>query len=205
MTSIIGYSDLLRHTRLDHEKTDRALEYIYKEGKRLEALSQRLMQIIYLENMEQLELKAVSIMKLFHDVYDAVELRLNQKNQRLEIVCEGDIILPMNDVLMISLLVNLIDNAYKASDDNSIIYLRAYKNEQDKLILEVEDKGKGIPEDELLKVMTPFYTLDQSRTRANNGAGLGLSLCSIIAAAHHADIGVESILGEGTVMKIVFN
>lgn len=65
--------------------------------------------------------------------------------------------------------------------------------------------GIGITKEDISKVFEPFFMVDKSRTRANNGVGLGLSLCGEIAKIHNAEIKIESELSKGTIIRIKFN
>ena len=103
---------------------------------------------------------------------------------------------------MIILISNLIDNAVKASKSGDEIYLKAYIDGS--LVIEVKDTGVGIPKEDIKNIFEPFYMVDKSRDRSNNGAGLGLSICAEIAKLHNVKINVESELGKGTSIYICF-
>ena len=100
---------------------------------------------------------------------------------------------------MKSLLINLIDNASKASKEGQPIFLRAYDN-----VIEVRDEGRGIPQDEISRLTDPFYMVDPSRSKAKGGSGLGLALAQKIADAHNAQIVIESDVGMGTTVRLLF-
>jgi signal transduction histidine kinase len=202
MTSIIGYSEILLRARLDSKQQELALSHIHNESLRIEALSQKLMRLVALEG-ERLEAKEEPVSELLDTVKNAVEMLLAQNKQTLSVRCELET-LPMDRDLMTGLLTNLIDNARKASPEGSVIVLSAYRNEEGVPVLEVSDSGHGIPAEELPKVMEPFYMVDKQRSRRNNSAGLGLSLCAIIAQVHHAHIIIASTVGVGTSVKVIF-
>ena len=66
----------------------------------------------------------------------------------------------------------------------------------------MSDNGKGIPPEEIEKITEPFYMVDKSRARRQNGAGLGLSLCSEIARLHGSELEIQSEPGQGTRISI---
>lgn len=202
MTSIIGYSEILLRARLDAKQQELALRHIHGESLRIEALSQKLMRLVALEG-ENLEVKDESVSDLFDTVNRAVEMLLTQNSHKLVLRCELDTLAIDRD-LMTGLLTNLIDNARKASPDGSTIELAAYAGPEGWPVLEVKDHGHGIPADELPKVMEPFYMVDKQRSRRNNSAGLGLSLCAIIAQVHHAHIKIMSTVDVGTTVQVIF-
>ena len=98
-----------------------------------------------------------------------------------------------------SLLVNLIDNSARASKEGDTIYLIGEGNR-----IIVKDQGCGIPEDEIGRVTEAFYMVDKARSRKEGGCGLGLALCARIAMLHGARLTIESKLGEGTQIAVVF-
>ena len=69
-------------------------------------------------------------------------------------------------------------------------------------IIEFQDQGQGIPEDELELIFEPFYRVDKSRTKLTGGYGLGLSMCKTIIEAHGGRISVRSNPGEGAAFCI---
>ena len=100
---------------------------------------------------------------------------------------------------MTEVLVNLVDNANKASKQGDTIWLIA-KNRQ----ILVQDTGCGIPEEEQKKILEPFYMIDKSRSRKNGGAGLGLALTALILKRHDITLAIESEEGKGTTMILNF-
>ena len=69
--------------------------------------------------------------------------------------------------------------------------------------VQVEDHGRGIPQEALDRITEPFYMVDKSRARAQGGAGLGLALCQRIASAHGAQLRFESRVGAGTTVSLI--
>ena len=115
-----------------------------------------------------------------------------------------DFSMKMDDELMESLLVNLIDNALRATEAGGRITVKAYK-ESGRKILEVADNGRGIPQEELGKITEAFYMVDKSRSRQEGGAGLGLALCVKIAEVHGGRLDITSQLGTGTKVRVIFD
>jgi two-component system phosphate regulon sensor histidine kinase PhoR len=105
----------------------------------------------------------------------------------------------MDHDLMLSLLINLIDNASKASDPGQTIVIKATGNE-----ITIMDQGTGISSEDLLRITEPFYTADKSRSKKLSGNGIGLALAQEIATTHNAKLVFESELGVGTTAKLIF-
>ena len=200
LTSIIGYADFLRTNKCDEKTTIESLTYIYTQGKRLEKLSSKLMDLIIL-NKENIDKKNINVKKLLEEINSSVAAKLKTKAITLNISSE-DFNLMMDKELIIILLSNLIDNAVKASESGAEISLKAYK---DTSAIEVSDNGVGISEEDVEKIFEPFYMVDKSRNRSSKGVGLGLSICAQIAEIHNAKISVISELGKGTRIRVMFN
>jgi len=123
---------------------------------------------------------------------------LKEKNMALITECDMDT-LPMDLDLMRSALVNLVENAKRASEDGQTITLTAHDS-----IIEVTDHGKGIPKEEIARITEPFYMVDRSRSKLYGGSGLGMALVQRIIKAHDAELVIESEENIGTTMRIVF-
>ena len=103
--------------------------------------------------------------------------------------------------LLEDLLRNLIVNAQHACAEKGGVTVRCTKAD-DTCLLSVQDTGCGIPKEEISKLTQPFYMVDKSRARAENGSGMGLALCERIAALHGGTLNIESVKGEGTTISL---
>ena len=196
LTSVIGHSETLLFTKMPDDVIENSLSHILEECKRLERLTQKMLRLITLQ--ENIELHEESVSDLLDSVKSSVDEALKQRNITLHVLSDMNT-LPMDFDLMQSLLINLVDNAAKASGEGQTIDLKAHGN-----TITVTDHGVGIPKEELTRIFEPFYRVDKSRSRQSGGAGLGLALVQRIAAAHGAQIAMESVVGEGTTVKVVF-
>lgn len=197
LTSIIGYADMLRSRRLDEEKSFMSANYIYTEGKRLEAMSFRLLDIMVTRH-GAMEFTMVPVESLFRYLYDMYVL-----NKSMKIYFnfdEGRVWAEEN--LIKSVLMNLLDNACKASDPQGL--MEVYGRLRDEgYLFQVKDHGVGIPKKEQDKITKAFYMVDKSRSRSRNGAGLGLALCAEILHLHGSMLEIDSVPGKGTCMSFV--
>ena len=192
LTAIIGYADLLRSRQLDEEKHFLSSNYIYTEGKRLENMSFRLLDIIVTKR-EQIDPQPVEAALFFQYLKD---MFAGNTEQELSIIYDtGTVYTEVN--LMKSVLLNLVDNAFKASNQGGVVEVTGWNTERG-YAFQVKDYGIGIPEEELKKVTEAFYMVDKSRSRSRNGAGLGLALCVQILRLHQSELFIESTVGEGT-------
>ena len=170
--------------------------YIYTEGKRLEAMSFRLLEIMVTRHGEP-ELQMVSVDLLFQYLYD---MYATNKTMGFHLKYEeGTVRAEPN---LIKSVINLIDNACKASEPGSVIEING-RMEKGKYRFLVRDHGMGIPKEEQQKITKAFYMVDKSRSRSRNGAGLGLALCGEILTLHGSFLEIESEPGKGTCMSFV--
>ena len=94
-------------------------------------------------------------------------------------------------------LINLLDNAFKFTNENGIVRLSAVK-EVNQLVLEVEDNGIGIPEEDLPNIVEKFYKGKHSKSHS----GIGLSICDEIVKLHDGKITIDSEVNKGTMIKV---
>ena len=195
MTSIIGYADLLRSFDLKPEKRRQYSNFIYQEGKRVEHLALNLLQLIVLDKKD-FELTEVGCEELFKQLREEVYF-LGEKYQVHVHMKYEPAQVRMEKSLMLTAILNLFDNACKATKVGGDVFVLG-KKIRDKYAVAIVDQGMGIPEEELKKITEPFYMVDKSRARKQGGAGLGLSLCQRIAALHGGELRISSKQGEGT-------
>lgn len=192
MTAIQGYAELLQKVKLSPKREVQALAYIEEECKRLSRLSVKMLQIVELSGEEKIEKQALCISELFAKAENITRCRLQKKKIHLEIQAEA-LEAEGDEDLLLSFLINLIDNAAKASEEGSSIYLSGTPEG-----IFVTDEGGGIPENEISRITEPFYMVDKSRARKEGGAGLGLALCAQIARLHGGTLSIESSRGKGS-------
>lgn len=200
LTAIIGYADMLRSQEMEADRAFRAANYIFQEGRRLESLSLKLLDLA-ITRQAKFQVKKVDAAQLAQDIAGVVMPSMEQS--QIHFVCdvERSAILVEPDLIK-SLIINLLDNGRKASSPNSRVWLRG-KKIADGYLFEVKDEGRGIPQQELSKITEAFYMVDKSRARAQNGAGIGLALCEEIAKLHQTRLRFQSQEGVGTRVSFI--
>lgn len=199
MTSIIGFADLLRQGDLDENTRLMAANYVYSEGKRLEKLAFKLLELIVVKK-DDLTMKRVWLPRYLEEVEKALAPTLKSKGIRL--ICrseQGRTVLEPD--LVKSLLYNLIDNASKAMEGEGIIAVKASLIPGGCQFM-VADNGRGMEEKDLARITEAFYRVDKSRSRQQGGAGLGLALCKQIVELHNGTLHYDSKLGSGTQVTV---
>lgn len=200
LTSILGFADIMT-IKSDMDETERR-EYaaiIAAEAKRLKLLSSRLMELISIEE-RLLELRPMDLGELTERALEIIAPVCAQRQcavrRRLQpVTAEGD------EALLTSLILNLLDNALKASAPGQEIAV-TLKEREGSAVLTVRDHGIGIPETELGHVTEAFYMVDKARSRSSGGSGIGLALCKAIAEAHRGILRIESREGWGTRVSV---
>jgi signal transduction histidine kinase len=199
LTSIIGYADLLRSRPATAEQVREAAGYIFNEGRRLESLSRKLMDLIVLDKQD-FSLHPVPMDAFLQRVGGALRPALEQQGICLTVQAESAKI-PLEPDLMETVFLNLLDNARKSMDHGGRIALEGLI-EGDGYCIRVSDEGKGIPASELERITEAFYMVDKSRARAQGGAGLGLAICQRIVALHGGVMEFQSTEGVGTCVRV---
>lgn len=200
MTTIIGYADSVRHLDLTEEERNMSLDYIYAEGKRLETMSQKLFELIYLKSND-IFMEDIDAPSLGNDIVMHMKPIMDRKNITIKTDFEEGEIYGDSELIK-TVFINLLDNARKASDEGAEVYFGGKNHliESDEKVYEivVRDYGIGISEEDQKRIFDEFFMVDKSRTRKEGGAGLGMSLVAIILERHDAKIRIESELGKGT-------
>ena len=198
MTAIIGYSQMLTLYKLDADEIKQAALDINNEAKRLEKLSLQMLDLYVLGN-EKSEFDTVSLDSISNQLNSTLKL-LSQKYRVLYSVHFDDTSVIANRELLLSLLYNLTDNAFKASDVNQTVTIHSKLNSGNVTIY-VSDNGKGINKENISLLTEPFYREDKARSRELGGAGLGLSICNKIAELHGTELDFVSEKGKGTTVS----
>lgn len=197
MTAIIGYAELLHRYELNEEERREAAGAIYKEGKRLEKLSLAMLDLsVYRRGHAARE--AVALERLEETLRSTLTM-LSQKYGLPFTVQFHEGTVYVDEVLILSLLYNLADNAFKAPQTTAVtVYSEPTANG---VRLCVKDNGSGISPANLARLTEPFFREDTSRSRAQGGAGLGLSIAAEIAALHDTTLSFDSVQGVGTTVS----
>ncbi len=193
LQAIIGQTDLMLLGKRSEEEKFISLETIHHQAQRLDKLSKRMMEWIYLDESESVHLGACSVSRILENMKNLFCIKCPIIKE------ETDSYVYADGTLLETLLSNLIDNAINA--EAKTIRLSAGK-ENGSVILSVEDDGCGMDEETLLHIEEPFYRADKARSRAHGGAGLGVSLAARIARLHDTRLYYESEKGKGTRVRI---
>ena len=197
MTTMMGYADWLRAGAAGPGDVKEAADYIYHETRRLEELSFKLLALL------QLEQGAAACAPLpDRALFAAVQRSLGRGGLQVTFAAAG-CTLWGDKSLLTDLLLNLIHNARaacRALPEGRVTVRSAPQG--DGVLLTVQDNGCGIPAADLPRLTEPFYMVDKSRARGRGGTGVGLALCSRIAALHGTALQFTSAPGQGTTVSL---
>ncbi len=202
MTSIIGYADLLRGQSLPPADQQRAANYIFSEGRRLESLSLKLLDLLVLRKRD-FSLTEGSPAAVIQSLVKVLRPAMAERDVTLQCRCEPGQC-RMEPDLVKSLVINLIDNARKAMDGPGNVFVLSEMTESGCRI-RVVDNGRGMPAAEISRITEAFYRVDKSRSRAQGGVGLGLALCQEIVGLHEGTMTFQSAEGKGTIVTVTLN
>jgi signal transduction histidine kinase len=156
-------------------------------------------------NKQAFAMARTSPAAIAHDAAEAVKTKFSKGRCNFKVNIPEDLpdVTADRDA-MVTVLVNLLDNAYKYSYDDKQIELRVF-SENGSVCFCVSDNGAGISRRSVKRIFNRFYQVDRSLARRAEGCGLGLSIAKFIIDAHKGTISVESKPGEGSTFTICLN
>lgn len=201
VTAIVGYGEALKYANITPEQQDKSLTYIIEQGNRIQGLSEKLLELARLQH-GQVVMKPVLLGEIVARATEALERSAATRGVRVVAALEP-VSVNGDAVLLETLVINLLENAVRASQTGQAVVIRTGLAEG-KPYLAVQDTGIGIAPEEQRRVMEAFYRVDISRSRANGGAGLGLTLCKQICLLHNAAFLMDSDVDKGCAVTIEF-
>lgn len=203
LTSISGIAEIIRNGIVRPEDIPHFAGKIYDESQRLITLIGDIIKLSQLdEDQVPLERESVDLLEISRDVVQ--QLSSVAKKNGVSLVAGGThgSVYGVRQVLF-EMVYNLCENAVKYNQKDGRVSVDV-KQSDAAITLTVKDTGIGIPKAEQSRVFERFYRVDKSHSKAVGGTGLGLSIVKHGAALHHAVIELNSEVGEGTEIKLIF-
>ena len=200
-----GYVEtLLDDPELSAGELNRILEVMKRHSDRLTALTDDLLSLARLESAKiDLHIEEVGVRELFASIARDWGKRIAEKRLSLDVSVSQSVSVMRADATRLQeILYNLLDNALKYSREGGTIRLEATRRGED-VVISVTDNGIGIPEADLPRIFERFYRADKARSREMGGTGLGLSIVKHIAQMHGGRVEAESVLGQGTTVRVI--
>ncbi|MDF2367240.1 ATP-binding protein [Sneathiella sp.] len=208
LNAIIGFSDLLvgqYFGSLGNEKYSEYAEDINHSGRHLLALINEVLDISAIElGKRDMILEPVAVRALLTDCVKSVRHRAAKHG--IMVALSADRTLPTinaDETALRQIFLNLLTNAIKFSHVGDKITVSAITTETE-VIIEVQDTGDGIKDDQLPNITQPFVKGHSSSHITHEGVGLGLSIVKSFVAAHNGRLHIESELGLGTKVTVTF-
>ncbi|MBQ2986445.1 MAG: hypothetical protein IJE23_03080 [Tyzzerella sp.] len=203
LTSISGYAEIMKSGMVNREDMIVFSERIYKEASRMIALIDDIIKLSKLdEDSVEVEHEDVDLYELAGDIVERLAMSARKRSVCVELSGEPVVLYGVKQVLD-EMIFNLCENAIKYNVPGGKVKLWVGQTPEGVKII-VEDTGIGIPKDQQERVFERFYRVDKSHSRETGGTGLGLSIVKHGAMLHHAQIKVDSEIGKGTKMEVIF-
>lgn len=206
LSSIQSLSEMLQDGRVkDKSKEEELLGVMADESSRLTRFVHNILDIGKIEqnvktyNFSLAEIQPLieEAITLFHGdlIRNRIALHKDFKGKAIKLKIDRDSIKQA--------LTNILDNAIKYSNDDGEITVRLKEN-SDSIKIQVQDKGIGISAEDQRKIFDDFFRSPEAIRKSPKGVGLGLRVVKYIMEAHKGEVRIESQLGQGTVVSLVF-
>ena len=203
LTSISGYAEIMKDGLVRPEDMQHFSEKIYQEASRLITLVEDIIKLSRLdEGRVELEKEEVDLYELSREIISRLAPQAVKNQVRLELTGESVKYTGIRQILD-EMIYNITENAIKYNNPGGRVSVWAGSTLRGKKVV-VTDNGIGIPEDQIDRIFERFYRVDKSHSKERGGTGLGLSIVKHGVMLHHGEVHVESKLGEGTRIELVF-
>lgn len=204
ITTIKSYTETLLENDIDKDLEKNFLTVINSESDRMARLVRDLLQLSNIDYKKTTWNKnEISINNMINGIIQKLEFSIKEKEHNVVLNIQESVpnLIGDNDGIE-QVLLNVISNAIKYTENGGIIEVSAYNKEND-IVIKVKDNGIGIPKKDLDRIFERFYRVEKGRSREMGGTGLGLSIAEEIIAAHNGTIELESDFGEGTEITVI--
>jgi len=206
LTSIRGFAELYRMGAVPEESdVDRVMTRIESESTRMGLLVDDLLLLARLDQQRPLERELVDLETIASDaVHDAQAVAPGRAVQ-LQLSTHEPVLVVGDDARLRQVVGNLVTNALTHTPESAAVTVGLSIDDSQSerfAVLEVADSGPGLSPKDAQRIFERFYRVEESRTRANGGSGLGLSIVAALTAAHGGTADVETKLGMGSRFRI---
>lgn len=203
LQTISGCSELMKNGMVKQEDIPEFSEKIFTEAQRMICLINDIIRLSRLdEGAVDMERVNVDLYTLSEDIISSLQAAAGSADVALNIRGEPAVIYGIPQLLH-AIIFNLCDNAVKYNHRGGSVDITV-KNDDNCVLLTVSDTGIGIPPECTERIFERFYRVDKSRSRSIGGTGLGLSIVKHAAQIHNAEIKIESSVGKGTSITVIF-
>lgn len=204
ITIIQGFAETLQdHPDLPKETIHTVTEKIVRNCVKMTNTIKDLLALADIENLPDSRIHEVNLVEIIEKCSEHVVDAYPDSDIQLKYLTEDEWYMNGDSGLLEQAFANLIENAAKYSDGPAHITIFFDKDSDDRIKLEISDKGIGIPEQHVEHIFQRFYTVDKKASKSMGGSGLGLSIVETIIDKHFGKITCRSKVGEGTTFTIL--
>jgi two-component system OmpR family sensor kinase/two-component system phosphate regulon sensor histidine kinase PhoR len=194
ITSIKGYLEtIINDPDMDTEQQRRFIERADVQANRLTDL---INDIVILNKIEEtgdfFAFSDVNVNEIIDDVLDDYQNMLSEKNMKIELQLDDDILIYANRSLVLSVFRNLMENSINYAGNDCKIKIQIYREDESFYYFSLSDNGIGIPDDHLSRIFERFYRIGSDRSRKLGGTGLGLAIVKNAILLHKGEISVKN-------------
>ncbi|MEQ8239970.1 MAG: HAMP domain-containing sensor histidine kinase [Cyclobacteriaceae bacterium] len=186
------------------EMRDRYIKVISEENHRLSDQVERVLQMAAIDKNDlNLILEPIAINEIANEAYETMKFRVEDQQGEIRKSFEvpDHIKVNVDHTHMLNIMVNLIDNALKYSEESPNIFIRTWHNKRN-VYLSVKDHGIGMSREAQKHIFDKFFRVSTGNIHNVKGFGLGLSYVKNMVHAHDGDITVDSTLGKGSTFTV---
>ncbi|MCR5796790.1 MAG: PAS domain S-box protein [Eubacterium sp.] len=202
LQSIIGSAELLENGLVKPEDTGRFVGNIRKEASRLVNLINDIMRLSQLDENHEPATETVNLREVANEVVEVLTASATKKDVSLEVLGDACVIYGVHRYIY-EIIYNLCDNAIRYNVNGGKVIIDIHR-ENNRNVIVVSDTGIGIDAEHHARIFERFYRVDKSHSKETGGTGLGLSIVKHAVMYHKGKIELESELGKGTVVKVLF-
>jgi signal transduction histidine kinase len=207
LNAIIGFSEIIAHELfgpLGNEKYRDYMKDIHQSSLHLLSIINDVLDMSKIEAGKlELSREPLNIRSLIGEVIRMMRERAESRGIKLApTLVDEDLEIWADERAMKQIFLNLLSNAIKFSRDGGVVCIRVVADRPDLAIVEFEDHGIGMNEEELERALQPFGQAKPSTTRNYGGTGLGLPITKGLIEAHGGKLAIESRPGQGTIARI---
>lgn len=204
LTSMLGYIEMLKDDKnLSGDEKTKYLEVVSNKGETLRNLIEEFFNLAKIDSHDIIiKPKKINITEILRQSILSFlkDFEVNEIKPIIEIP-DKDIFIEADEKAIFRILQNLITNSLKYGSEGKIIGVELREN-KDNVVIEIYDRGMGIPKGEIPYIFKRLYTVDKSRNSKLKGSGLGLTIVKKLVEKHGGTIEVSSIPYEKTVFKV---
>lgn len=203
LTSISGYAELIETGMASETDVVHFAHGIHNSANRLLTLINDIIRLSELDGAEQeVAFERLNLYDLARTCVEMLSMSAGKHDVDISIQ-GGECYIDGNKQMIEELLYNLCDNAIRYNNAGGTVEVETYFRDGHTYLV-VRDTGIGIPKEHQERIFERFYRVDKSRSKSTGGTGLGLAIVKHIIARHNAELELESELGKGTTIRVIF-